>query len=377
MYETSYKALLSLIAGVVGGVSTPVEIEDYKLLITLADRHSVLNILYYAIKDDPALPADYRTAMENKLFTGVHAQLSQEAEMARIAKALNEAGIRFLPIKGASMRAVYPKPEMRISCDVDYFYDKEARPRLGEIFTALGYTEEGSDPNHTGFRRGRVNVEMHHNLLQHLPTLDAYYSDVWPRLLPAGGTAYRMRDEDVYIYHIVHTMKHYFASGTGIRSVLDTYLFLKNKPDLDMAYIEKELRSVKLFEFHTVFTQVADAWFGGKDLPADLADTAAYILGSGTYGLAEQRAANRAGKKTKLGYLLYSAFPPYAYMAEKYPSLRRFPPALPFYWIYRFIRAAMKKDRIGGALRAAGATDKAAQDRADAIMRRVGLDGYK
>lgn len=378
MYEKEYSILLALIGSQVDGPPCTCRITDYRSLILLAKQHSVMNILYYALKDDPALPPECLAVLEKHLFSTAHQQLAQEMESRRVADMLTREGIRFLPMKGALIRALYPAPEMRTSCDVDMYYDKAARPRMDDLFAALGYTKEEADPNHTAYKKGNVTMEMHHNLLTDIARIDRYYRDLWDRLIPDGGCAYRMRDEDFYIYHIVHTMKHFTLAGTGIRSVLDTFVYLRGKPQLDMEYLQKELDSIGLWEFHLALSSLAEVWFGGAEMPDDLRDVSAYVLGSGTYGNTVHKVANRSARGGKLGFFLGRAFPSYHYMAEKYPSLRRFPPALPFYWIGRIIRAMFGKDnRIAVEVGAAGSADRETEQQLDAVMGRVGLRGYR
>lgn len=382
LFEKEYNTLLSLIAPLCGGEGKGVAVapEDYKTLYLLAKQHSVSNLLYLACKDDPALPQELRRALEGMLFSSVRQQLSQEYEAGRVFDALEKAGIRFLPMKGIVLRPCYPKPEMRISCDVDVFYDKNERARMAEVMSSLGYLPDGADANHEGFQKGVVSIEMHHNLMTHFETIDAYYERIWERLIPVSDYRYQMRDEDFYIYATIHTMKHFAVGGTGIRSVLDVFVYLRAKPALDMAYIERELAGIGLLDFHKTFLCLADAYFGGGALPAELQAVSDYVLGSGTYGVFSQSVANIAAARRggKLGFYLRRAFPPYRLMAEKYPSLRRFPPALPVYWIYRLCVAAFGRERqLSREVRALNAVDKAEQQRLDGIMAQVGLRGYR
>lgn len=382
MFEQEYKTLLALVAPLCGGQKTEVKVapESYPTLCRLAKHHSVANLLYLACQDDPALPPALRTALEGLLFSSVQQQLQQEYEAGRVFAALEEAGIRFLPMKGVVLRPLYPKPEMRISCDVDIFYDKEARPRVRELMATLGFTPNGTDANHDDFKKGNVSVEMHHNLMSHFPTVDAYYRDVWERLIPVNACRYRMRDEDFYIHMTVHTMKHFAVGGTGIRSVLDVFVFLHAKPELDMAYIEAELEKLGLLTFHRSMVALANAYCGTAPLPPELREVSDYILGSGTYGVFSQSVANTAaaGRGGKLGFYFRRAFPAYRLMVEKYPSLRRFPPALPAYWVYRLGAAAFGKGhQLHREVQTLNAVDRATQKRLDNVMAQVGLRAYR
>ena len=379
MYETEYSQLLALIGAQVGGVKVPVTVSDYKAVILLAKQHSVLNILYFALKDDPNLPPECLAVLERQLFLTAHQQAMQEAEAKRIYAMLTREKIRFLPMKGNGIRSLYPAPEMRISCDVDVYYDKRERARMDGLFAELGYEKQESDPNHTAYKKGFVSIEMHHNLLTDFDKIDRYYRNVWERLIPDGDFAFRMRDEDFYIYHLVHTMKHFASGGTGIRSVLDTFVYLRKKTDMDMAYLRAELEKIDLWDFHLTLSELAEVWFGGKPMPDDLLPVADYVLDSGTYGRTLHTVTNLSARSGgRLGFYIRRAFPPYHYMAEKYPSLRRFPLALPFYWIGRIFRAAFGKEKYMAAeVRASGQTDSALSERLSSVMKRAGLDDYR
>ena len=65
-------------------------------------------------------------------------------------------------------------------------------------------------------------------------------------------------------------------------------------------------------------------------------------------------------------------------MAEKYPSLRRVPILLPFYWIYRIVRAIFAgKGDAGREIRALQTADSADAERLREVMRLSSLDGYR
>jgi hypothetical protein len=54
-----------------------------------------------------------------------------------------------------------------------------------------------------------------------------------------------LEPEDFYIYQMGHLYKHYSKGGSGIRSVLDTYIYLKRYEDiLDRGYLDKEFEKM-------------------------------------------------------------------------------------------------------------------------------------
>ncbi len=388
MYEREYRMLLALVAPLVGGKADPCVVKDLsfdektaKNLCVLAKRHSIANLLYLAVRTREDFPPVLLAALEKEMFSSAHRALMQEHEGARVTAALREKGIPFLVMKGAVIRPLYPAPEMRVSCDVDIFYDKKHRRTVDAMMAEFGYTLHESDPNHDEYvHTSGIILEMHRNFLTEFPTVDRYYENVWDRLIPTNGSEYRMSDEDFYIYQTVHTMKHFATAGTGIRSVMDTFVYLAAKPALDRAYLERELGSLRLLDFHVMLERLARVWFGGEPMPEDLREISDYILGSGTYGIAVQRAVNdtAAVRGGKLGYLFFRAFPPYHWMAEKHPSLRRMPLLLPFFWVWRLVSVPFKRRGVvGGAVRAVRTADAAETDRLAQVMKSVGLYRYR
>ena len=381
MYEVEYRNLLALLARAVGVENGARAEGDPRVLCALAKKHSVTNLLYAAVKGDAEFPTALLVALERELFATAHQQLLQEEAAAELFARLRERGIRFLPMKGIVMRPLYPAPELRVSCDVDVLYDKRHRRALDALMREMGYTCEAADPNHDEYHRPPcVTVEMHRNLLTDFKTVDAYYGDIWERLVPKGEGEFCMSDEDFYIYQTVHTMKHFITGGTGIRSILDTFVYLRAKPALDRAYLARELDKLGLRAFHENLERLAHAWFGGGEMTEDLVPISEYILGSGTYGLATQKAANATArtKGGRVGYLFARLFPPYRFMAEKYPSLRRVPILLPFYWLYRLVRTLFAgRGDAGRELRALQTADAADTERLREVMRAASLDGYR
>ncbi len=381
MYEEAYTALLALVAPLLGGTAADCPPADDALLYALAKKHDITNLLYLAKKDDPSLDPQVRTALERRLYASVRQQVLQGREAQKLFAALRKQGIRFLPMKGIVLRPLYPSPEMRTSCDVDLLYDRDQREALAPLMEEKGYSLVLSDINHEEYSKPPcVTVETHRSLCMHLPTIDRYYQDIWDRLIPVQGSEYAMRDEDFYIYQTVHAMKHFIEGGTGIRTVMDYFVFLQKKPALDRAYLEAELRRIELWDFHLAMEQLARTWFGGEPLPDALEPVAAYMLGSGVYGTAVQMVANRAARQEqgRIGYLWHRAFPPFSVMAEKYPTLKRHPARLPLYWFRRLFGALFHGRRtVKSELAATAGQSPEECARLSRVMEQAGLQHYR
>ena len=68
------------------------------------------------------------------------------------------------------------------------------------------------------------------------------------RVSLGDGFEKHLSQEDFYLYVTSHEYKHYSAGGTGLRSVLDTYVYLqKAAPDMD--YVTAEAEKLGMAEF--------------------------------------------------------------------------------------------------------------------------------
>ena len=75
---------------------------------------------------------------------------------------------------------------------------------------------------------------------------------------------YRLSDEDFYVFLIAHIAKHYRFGGTGIRSLLDLYVYEKSLTDLDFKYIEGELEKIGLLVFYKKINAITFNWYSGS-----------------------------------------------------------------------------------------------------------------
>ncbi|MBO4887945.1 MAG: nucleotidyltransferase family protein [Firmicutes bacterium] len=194
-----------------------------------------------------------------------------------------------------------------------------------------------------------LNVEIHKSLFN--STHEVRFQKYFQRYLvsPEKSNTYvcQFSLEDYYIFLITHEYRHYSKSGTGLRSLMDTYVYTKNVP-LDFAYITEEMEKLGLSEFEKSNRQLSTKLFSGKNLTEEEQKQLDYILSSGTYGTIYHRVDNELNKKnwTKMDYAVHRFFTPiskknkdYAAYAKAYPLFYRHKILLPFLPFYRIIRS--------------------------------------
>lgn len=76
---------------------------------------------------------------------------------------------------------------------------------------------------------------------------------------------YHMNWDDYYLFLMEHFAKHFNESGSGIRFVLDIYIFLEaKKKELHPEYLKKKQKELGLEEFCREMEEIAYRWFDGR-----------------------------------------------------------------------------------------------------------------
>ena len=126
------------------------------------------------------------------------------------------------------------------------------------------------------------------------------------RVSLGGGFEKHLSPEDFYLYVTSHEYKHYSAGGTGLRSVLDTYVYLqKAAPDMD--YVTAEAEKLGMAEFEAANRSLAMHLFSGAALTEADKEMLNYILDSGVYGTLNHQVENAMSRHGwgKIQYALH------------------------------------------------------------------------
>ena len=338
-----------------------------KELYEFAKLHSVEAMVFHGLEQldmdetDPVWQNWSNRA--NMLLTQSIVQL---AERDQLFAALPAAGIPILPVKGCWLKEQYPDIDYRQMSDLDMLIHEEDASKARTMMEQLGYSwEEDLVENHDSYSKPPyMSVELHLSLLPETDSSFSYYENIWEKAQPSGEFpgVFRLKAEDEYIYYIVHLYKHLLHAGTGIRSFLDSVIYRSVYPDMDRAYLNRELKNLHLDAFALCVEAITDCWFSsGAPLPEDMQEMAKSILSAGTYGTVSQRLHNEMqqvrGKlrnplAVKTVYLFRTLFLPLKGMQELYPVLKKLPILLPLFWIWRPIsRLLFGRDRLKQFLR--------------------------
>ncbi len=348
--EQLYKDFLSVIkCGITGDKAEDTSaLFDWRNIYAITHAHKIHMMLYYGLlKGGFPVPDEVINLVKGRAFSETAFSMRQQAEMEDIFKKLEDKNIEFLPLKGAIMKKLYPTPDMRLMSDVDVLIKEEQYDKIVEILKESGYEYEVESDHELVWKKSTLCLELHKYLV---PTYNKdfyeYYGNGWKTATRCEGTHYYMSDEDFFIYMFLHFSKHYRDSGIGIRHIVDIWVCLKNC-NLDMAYVEGELKKLSLYDFYVNIKKTLSVWFeGGEETPETELITQ-WIFESGVYGTSENNAVSRAirkeeeqGDTSKANTYFRAFFPRYTSMCRLYPVLKKAPVLLPVFWIWRLLDRA-------------------------------------
>lgn len=307
---------------------------------------------YLQLEDKTAIPEQLADKMELAYQKATAKEAYQHFALEEIRQAFAQNGIDFVPLKGAVLKYLYPAPQMRSMCDLDILYKEACAEDAARCLKELGYSLKSSDEEQDiYFKPPHINLELHKILLAKPEVQRSFFDKIWTRVIPVNDAPfeYAMTLEDYYLYMLAHMAKHFFNSGTGLRSLTDFHVFYHAKgSELDRARIREHLQDLGLAQFEAFLLDL-DAWiFGGEECTDESLRLAfEYILDSGIYGTSNNAYKNEISRHTgernstgrgKLYYLLHAIFPDRKNMEYAYPWLKERRYLLVLAWICRLFK---------------------------------------
>ena len=331
---------------------------DMEQLFKLCQKHKLTSIVENVLE---------KIGIKNNQFyqekqKAIRNQIYYEHERNQILKELENNKIWYMPLKGIIMKDLYPNSSMRQMADNDILFDSAKQDLVIKIMTKLGFEVKCIKKyDHDIFYKNNIlNFEMHKQLygIKHNPKFYQYYKNIKEKLLKDDNNqyGYHFKDEDFYLFMMTHDYKHFYNGGTGIRGLLDCFVFLNKKEKLlDWNYISNELKKLDIIEFEKERRELAKKLYspnGISDLNEQEKEKIKEYMNAGAYGTYETVSKRRIAKyfnktrsNSKIKYMLSRVFPSYEYMKELYPVLSKNRLILPIGYIYRIIRGIFKRNK--------------------------------
>ena len=391
---------IDLLRALVHGESIPAPYEgvDLMALYAVSESQGLSSMLYHALYRLKLDESDEKIASAMERFRGAHKayvkhSVMQEVEYLKLSAALDQSGIEYCPLKGWYTRELYPESVMRYLADLDILIHSEDTEKVNAVMTKLGYScRDLNKHDDDKYRKAGLAVEMHRTLDTDGLKDASLYEKPFELTEPVGGGCRRMRDSDAYLYTVVHGMKHFMFGGTGIRSLLDIYLYLKNAK-LDESYIKECAERMGVTRFLNRMEELAVKVFGSteagavtgsceKDLDADSEELVYFMLKSGAGGSRETLDASlfdRSGKGGRNGsrasYIFRNVFPSMKSMQKRDPVLKKAPALLPVMYVRRWFQLLFsKRERLRSGIERYNSIDGETVEKLKRIHELAGLE---
>ena len=351
-----YKDLIYLLSCAVNGITPDtarVQDMDLEKLYRLAKFHSVRAAVRISLSRAGAQVKQFDQAYKKAVRKNIYLDMERNA----IITDFEQQGIWYMPLKGSVLKDLYPENGMREMADNDVLFNADKQEQSKEIMLSHGYTAEYYGvSNHDVYHKPPVlNFELHTALFgsSHAEPLYQYYADTRRLLQKDEGNeyGYHFSDEDFYVYITAHEWKHYNGSGTGIRSLLDCYVYCKVKGDaLDWEYITEQCKMLEIADFEQERRALAVKLFSSDTLPnltESEQELLRFYLSAGTYGTFENGIKKKLKDQTKAGYILHQMFPNVDYMKRSVKFVNKCPVLYPVGIVYRWGRVlVLRRDYL-------------------------------
>ncbi len=385
--DATQKLLITLLKSAVTEKPFPLpEGYDLQLALNMAHRHQIVAMVYDgAVRCgiDPSLP-QMQQMFQIYCRTMQHSE-GQMAWVERLFRAFDGAGVDYLPLKGCRLKRLYPKPELRTMGDADVLIRVAQYDTIAPLMAELGFAEDGESDHELKWKTPELNVELHKRLIpSDNKDYFAYYGDGWQLAKVRNGTQYAMTKEDEFVYIFAHFAKHFRGGGAGYRYITDLWVFLRENPEMDQAYIAGELEKLQMDRFYQRILKLIDAWFGEGPMDDTLDLMSQYIYDGGTWGNLESKALSKtlrdsldsaAGNGGRIVYLRKLLFPSAQNQQYNYPFLKKAPWLLPVAWMMRGFRILFReREKVTVKEKEWKAVDDKAIQEREIFLNQVGLE---
>lgn len=372
------KIFLAVLKGALAGQPVDpgreVSPEEWQKLFAMARIHQVLPLFYDTvypyIPEEAAIPeAEVRKTVRFQIMR----QTVKTCEFLEVNRALVEAGVRPLVVKGLICRNLYPNPDARPSGDEDILIPETAFPACHRILLDSGLATGKTEPEsvwEVPYRKdgSPLYIELHKYLFPPesgaCGDMNRFFDGVHERAAEEAvrGTAvYTMAPTDHLLYLILHAFKHFLHSGFGIRQVCDIILFANHHGSrVDWLWILDCCRQIRAEKFAAALFEIGrkylvfdphmaaypEVW---RQIAVEETPLLEDLLCAGLYGdatLSRKHSGNMtlaAAASSKQGKRavhagLTAAFPAPEMLKNRYPWLKQRPWLVPAAWCHRLLK---------------------------------------
>lgn len=379
MEKVQSNNFLSILRAACGNGTPPLTDPDWDVLANWAREQSLTALFYTGASQYAeflAWDVGKRSQLQRETIATVFFQQTRTQLLLNIYQILQLTGLRPLVLKGLVIRQLYGElADYRPSCDEDLYVPPEQAEQCRRVLEENGwrvtYPEtpaEFFDPNQElsfDTDDNRLHLEIHPNFFEldrkDLRQCNRCFRDALQRAVSVNVSGFKLwtlSETDHYFYLFLHLAKHLKSAGVGIRQIMDLMMFERAHSErIQWTQIRQGIQELHYELLYGAVTAIGmGLGFTPREIfpPCSPELLLADSLEGGIYGHSSPSRSQGAlliwtafdGVSGKAS-ILRTLFPPYRYVADNWPLLKKFPWLLPVGWIRRFYRFFVVR-RCGG-----------------------------
>ncbi len=347
MFKNEYEYLIHLIKCAIHNTQ-PIEKPNnisFECVFEVGKLHEVANIAFVSVEKLHDKPNDkLYNKWKVQFALSIQRNANQMAARDMIVNALNEQGIRTLELQGTIIKKLYPYAFWRNMSDIDFVVDKENLLKAEVVLQKMGcVTQRHGDYDISAYTKPKIAIELHSDFFD--PNTEFYTKITNPfkkAVLSSNCMLYIADETDVFLYNVLHCIKHFRGKGTGIRRLLDIYLLNNDVlPNIDKHAVFEFLTSLDCKCDYDNLSAIAQEWFDKDGAKTNLDHIKSKIYKAGTHGTFDVRMLNEYDKsKIKVGLkfrtIISLIFPAKKNIYDAYEFCAKHKLPIFICWVYRW-----------------------------------------
>lgn len=376
--EVNKSTIIALIQSAFGMHPQAVSLtrDDIPIIEAFANQQSILPLIIAGLEN-----MGYSELLTDSMNTGklrtTYDYIQRNEALKEISAVLDEAGIDYIPLKGAVLRNLYPQPWMRTSSDIDILIRETEIQKASKVIedkTSFHQCLKGFHDVH--YSNNRVHLELHFNLLDDVEGIDRIMQLAWDYASQSGeGRRYVFSPEYHLFYIAAHACKHFIGGGgIGIRPMIDIWL-LRTLTVYNEATVEQLCSDAGILKFYQVCGDLLESWFDNKDKSDVVSSFEELVFSGGVFGSPRSRVLAKRRKGGKLKYAFSRLFIKNSRLKGVYPICKKYPILIPFFQIKRWFKLLLpsKQRKIRKELKVSQEIQQEEVGKYDALLKDLGL----
>lgn len=232
--------------------------EEMPSLFALAKKQAVAGLISHALVHNNIVLDDYHAMLSMGLQRKIANKNAKNiTDLVALASFMQRNAMPMVVVKGQTLGALYPIPQLRQSGDIDFFCGTanfvKARQLMADKLKVK--FAQGIPVKHLEFKIDDTQYELHRILsIFSCPKTQKRFNEIMENGLSqrdyvtiGGGEVPVLPPTEHLLFQTTHVFYHIYKEGVGLRQLCDMAVFIFNKHDeTDFAQLHKWLKELHL-----------------------------------------------------------------------------------------------------------------------------------